>query len=145
MFLHGLSTTHLGARDCSASPLHHSRFPNTSRKVNAPCGNFYALEPARALGLGEGGAIRAGLAPYRSEHDFSYSLPHLVYHSRYAYYYSFLVLLSPPSSLCLFGFMRFLASCSPRLLLHTRLFCVSVLSTREDVDRLLAGLREITQ
>jgi selenocysteine lyase/cysteine desulfurase len=32
--------------------------------VNAPAGNFYALEAARLLGLGDTGAVRAGLAPY---------------------------------------------------------------------------------
>ena len=37
-------------------------------KVNAPAGNFYALEASRALGLGDSGAVRVGLAPY-STHD----------------------------------------------------------------------------
>jgi cysteine desulfurase family protein (TIGR01976 family) len=32
--------------------------------VNAPGGNFYALEASRWLGLGDDGAVRAGLAPY---------------------------------------------------------------------------------
>jgi cysteine desulfurase family protein (TIGR01976 family) len=36
--------------------------------VNAPGGNFYALEASRWLGLGDDGAVRAGLAPYT---DFS--------------------------------------------------------------------------
>jgi len=36
------------------------------RKVNAPAGNFYAIEASRHLGLGDGGAIRAGLAPYNT-------------------------------------------------------------------------------
>lgn len=36
--------------------------------INAPAGNFYALEVSRALGLGETGAVRVGLAPY-STHD----------------------------------------------------------------------------
>lgn len=35
-------------------------------KVNAPAGNFYALECSRHLGLGDGGAVRAGLAPYNT-------------------------------------------------------------------------------
>jgi selenocysteine lyase/cysteine desulfurase len=39
------------------------------RGVNAPCGNFYALEASRWIGLGDDGAIRAGLAPYTSEGD----------------------------------------------------------------------------
>ena len=40
-------------------------------KVNAPAGNFYALEVSRALGLGDTGAVRAGLAPYSTEDDVS--------------------------------------------------------------------------
>lgn len=38
-------------------------------KVNAPAGNFYALEVSRALGLGDLGAVRAGLAPYSTIND----------------------------------------------------------------------------
>lgn len=37
--------------------------------VNAPAGNFYALECSRHLGLGDGGAVRVGLAPYTSDDD----------------------------------------------------------------------------
>jgi cysteine desulfurase family protein (TIGR01976 family) len=37
--------------------------------VNAPAGNFYALEVSRRLGLGDGGAVRAGLAPYTNQED----------------------------------------------------------------------------
>jgi cysteine desulfurase family protein (TIGR01976 family) len=37
--------------------------------VNAPAGNFYALEPSRRLGLGDEGAVRAGLAPYSTHED----------------------------------------------------------------------------
>lgn len=37
--------------------------------VNAPAGSFYAYEPARHLGLGPAGAIRAGLAPYTDQPD----------------------------------------------------------------------------
>jgi cysteine desulfurase family protein (TIGR01976 family) len=37
--------------------------------VNAPCGSFYAIEPARWLGLGDGGAVRAGVAPYTDQSD----------------------------------------------------------------------------
>jgi cysteine desulfurase family protein (TIGR01976 family) len=37
--------------------------------VNAPAGSFYALEPSRHLGLGDTGAIRAGLAPYTNRDD----------------------------------------------------------------------------
>ncbi len=39
-----------------------------AKKVNLPAHNFYALETSRKLGLGDGGALRAGLAPY-STHD----------------------------------------------------------------------------
>ena len=37
--------------------------------VNAPAGSFYAFEPARALGLGEAGGVRAGIAPYTDDGD----------------------------------------------------------------------------
>ncbi|MEI6109831.1 MAG: cysteine desulfurase-like protein [Actinomycetes bacterium] len=39
------------------------------RKVNAPAGNFYAIECSRNLGLGDDGAIRAGLAPYNTAEE----------------------------------------------------------------------------
>ncbi len=38
-----------------------------SRGINAPAGTFYAIEAARWLGLGEAGAVRAGLAVYTDE------------------------------------------------------------------------------
>ncbi|HYH30076.1 MAG TPA: cysteine desulfurase-like protein [Pseudonocardia sp.] len=34
------------------------------RGVHAPAGAFYAIEASRRLGLGDGGALRIGLAPY---------------------------------------------------------------------------------
>jgi cysteine desulfurase family protein (TIGR01976 family) len=37
--------------------------------VNAPAGSFYAIECARHLGLGDTGAVRAGIAPYTTEED----------------------------------------------------------------------------
>jgi cysteine desulfurase family protein (TIGR01976 family) len=37
--------------------------------VNAPASSFYALEASRWLGLGDAGAVRAGLAPYTSSDD----------------------------------------------------------------------------
>ncbi len=40
-----------------------------ARGVNAPASNFYALEASRWLGLGDTGAVRAGLAPYTSDED----------------------------------------------------------------------------
>ncbi|WP_055590579.1 cysteine desulfurase-like protein [Peterkaempfera griseoplana] len=39
------------------------------RQVNAPAGTFYAVEAARHSGLGDAGAVRAGLAPYNSTED----------------------------------------------------------------------------
>jgi cysteine desulfurase family protein (TIGR01976 family) len=39
------------------------------RNINAPAGSFYALEPARRLGLGEAGGLRIGLAPYTDADD----------------------------------------------------------------------------
>src|SRR5918997_5460672 len=39
------------------------------RGVHAPAGTFYALEPARRLGLGDTGALRIGLAPYVDASD----------------------------------------------------------------------------
>jgi cysteine desulfurase family protein (TIGR01976 family) len=44
-------------------------FGLAERGVNAPGGNFYALEASRWIGLGDDGATRAGLAPYTSESD----------------------------------------------------------------------------
>ncbi len=40
-----------------------------ARGVNAPGGSFYALEASRHLGLGDAGAVRAGLAPYTDVAD----------------------------------------------------------------------------
>jgi len=40
-----------------------------ARGVNAPAGTFYAIEASRWIGLGDTGAVRAGLAPYSSEDD----------------------------------------------------------------------------
>ena len=40
-----------------------------TRGVYAPAGSFYAIEAAEHLGLGEAGAIRAGLAPYTTHDD----------------------------------------------------------------------------
>ncbi len=40
-----------------------------ARGVNAPSGNFYALECSRWLGLGDEGGVRVGLAPYSDESD----------------------------------------------------------------------------
>ena len=37
--------------------------------VNAPASSFYAIEASRWIGLGDAGAVRAGLAPYTSEDD----------------------------------------------------------------------------
>ncbi|HVV11900.1 cysteine desulfurase-like protein [Amycolatopsis sp.] len=40
-----------------------------ARGVNAPAGSFYAVECTRHLGLGDAGAVRAGIAPYTNEND----------------------------------------------------------------------------
>jgi cysteine desulfurase family protein (TIGR01976 family) len=40
-----------------------------ARKVNAPGGSFYAIEASRWIGLGDAGAVRAGLAPYTDDDD----------------------------------------------------------------------------
>ena len=37
--------------------------------MNAPASSFYAIEVSRWLGLGDTGAVRAGLAPYTSADD----------------------------------------------------------------------------
>ncbi|PKW26736.1 cysteine desulfurase-like protein [Phycicoccus duodecadis] len=37
--------------------------------VNAPASSFYALECSRHLGLGDGGGVRVGLAPYTNRGD----------------------------------------------------------------------------
>ncbi|MFA9443723.1 cysteine desulfurase-like protein [Egicoccus sp. AB-alg6-2] len=37
--------------------------------VNAPASHFYAIEAARYLGLGDDGAVRAGIAPYTDDAD----------------------------------------------------------------------------
>jgi cysteine desulfurase family protein (TIGR01976 family) len=39
------------------------------RGVHAPAGAFYAIEASRRLGLGDGGALRIGLAPYVDDAD----------------------------------------------------------------------------
>ena len=40
-----------------------------ARNVNAPAGSFYAYEASRRLGLGTGGGLRMGLAPYTDDED----------------------------------------------------------------------------
>ncbi len=40
-----------------------------ARGVNAPGDNFYALEASRWMGLGDEGAVRAGIAPYTDDTD----------------------------------------------------------------------------
>jgi selenocysteine lyase/cysteine desulfurase len=49
-------------------PGHISAFL-ADRDINAPAGSFYAYEPARHLGLGPGGGVRIGLAPYNNADD----------------------------------------------------------------------------
>jgi cysteine desulfurase family protein (TIGR01976 family) len=40
-----------------------------ARGVNAPASHFYAIEAVRWMGLGDEGAVRAGLAPYTDDAD----------------------------------------------------------------------------
>jgi cysteine desulfurase family protein (TIGR01976 family) len=40
-----------------------------TRNVNAPAGSFYAYEASHRLGLGDGGGLRMGLAPYTDDRD----------------------------------------------------------------------------
>jgi cysteine desulfurase family protein (TIGR01976 family) len=40
-----------------------------ARSVNAPASSFYAVEASRWIGLGDEGAVRAGLAPYTNDDD----------------------------------------------------------------------------
>jgi selenocysteine lyase/cysteine desulfurase len=40
-----------------------------ARDVNAPASSFYAVEAMRWIGLGDGGAVRAGIAPYTDDDD----------------------------------------------------------------------------
>jgi cysteine desulfurase family protein (TIGR01976 family) len=40
-----------------------------THKINAPSSHFYAIEASNAMGLGETGAVRAGLAPYSTRED----------------------------------------------------------------------------
>jgi selenocysteine lyase/cysteine desulfurase len=37
--------------------------------VNAPASSFYALEASRWMGLGDTGAVRAGIAPYSTAEE----------------------------------------------------------------------------
>ena len=46
--------------------------------VYAPAGSFYALEASRFLGLGDGGGLRIGLAPYTDQSDVDRLLAGLV-------------------------------------------------------------------
>jgi cysteine desulfurase family protein (TIGR01976 family) len=49
-------------------PAHDAYGFLAGRGVNAPAGTFYAIEPARRLGLPDGG-LRIGLAPYNDDAD----------------------------------------------------------------------------
>jgi cysteine desulfurase family protein (TIGR01976 family) len=76
--LAGLDTVTLHSRARSRTPTllltFRDRTPEDAYQflgeldVNAPAGTFYAYEPARRLGLDEGG-LRIGLAPYTSDSD----------------------------------------------------------------------------
>jgi selenocysteine lyase/cysteine desulfurase len=61
------------------TPTLYFNFPNipgktiyeflATKKINAPASNFYAYEISLALGLGDAGAVRTGLAPYSTRDD----------------------------------------------------------------------------
>ena len=40
-----------------------------TKGINAPAGNFYAIECSRHLGLADEGGVRVGLAPYSNDDD----------------------------------------------------------------------------
>ncbi|MDQ3485171.1 MAG: aminotransferase class V-fold PLP-dependent enzyme, partial [Actinomycetota bacterium] len=40
-----------------------------TKGVNAPASSFYAVEASRWIGLGDEGAVRAGVAPYTNDDD----------------------------------------------------------------------------
>lgn len=63
---HRTPTMLLGVEGRDSADLY--RFLAT-KGVNAPAGSFYALEASRWLGLGDAGALRAGLAPYSNQDD----------------------------------------------------------------------------
>ena len=46
-----------------------TRIALAEKGINAPAGNFYALECSRHLGLGDAGGVRVGLAPYSDDSD----------------------------------------------------------------------------
>ncbi|OEU88223.1 cysteine desulfurase [Streptomyces abyssalis] len=47
----------------------HAAAHLAERGINAPSGSFYAIEASRHLGLGDGGGLRVGLAPYNNTED----------------------------------------------------------------------------
>jgi cysteine desulfurase family protein (TIGR01976 family) len=59
-------TAYFNLKDVVAADLYKFM---AGKKINLPAHNFYALEVSRALGLGDAGAIRAGLAPYTNKDD----------------------------------------------------------------------------
>jgi cysteine desulfurase family protein (TIGR01976 family) len=63
---HGTPTVWFSVAGCTGREVHEAL---AARGVNAPASNFYAIEASRALGLGDGGAVRAGLAPYSNDDD----------------------------------------------------------------------------
>jgi selenocysteine lyase/cysteine desulfurase len=63
---HHTPTAYFNFAGVQPTQVHHFM---AQKKVNVPGHNFYALEVSRALGLGDTGAIRAGLAPYSTIED----------------------------------------------------------------------------
>ena len=63
---HRTPTVLFSLRGCTGREVHEGL---ADRGVNAPAGHFYAIEASRHAGLGDDGAVRAGLAPYTSTDD----------------------------------------------------------------------------
>ncbi len=63
---HHTPTVLFSVRDRPPRAIHQAL---AERGVNAPAGSFYAIEAARWTGLGDAGAVRAGLAPYTNDPD----------------------------------------------------------------------------
>ncbi|CAA9365014.1 MAG: Cysteine desulfurase [uncultured Nocardioidaceae bacterium] len=59
-------TAYFSVEGCSGREVHQHL---ASVGVNAPASHFYAVEASRWMGLGDAGAVRAGLAPYTNDED----------------------------------------------------------------------------
>lgn len=63
---HRTPTLYFSFANFSSSDIYQAM---ATKHVNVPAHNFYALEVSRKLGLGDDGALRAGLAPYSIRDD----------------------------------------------------------------------------